>query len=102
MRQPRKCVEEVFGEHGVGCSLLWTTLASAASRGPSQQGAEASREPSGVCHKMGGSVMRTVTTRFLRAVGAAPAVSQHALLPSGGSARHNLSMGRKDKGREIC
>jgi hypothetical protein len=51
---------------------------------------------------VGGSVTRTVTTRFLRAVGAAPAVSQHALLPSGGSARHNLSMGRKDKGREIC
>jgi ribosomal protein L37AE/L43A len=25
-----------------------------------------------------------------------------ALLPSGGSARHNQRMGRKDKGREIC
>jgi hypothetical protein len=24
------------------------------------------------------------------------------LLPSGGSARHNQGMGRKDKGREIC
>ena len=26
----------------------------------------------------------------------------NALLPSGGSARHNHRMGRKDKGREIC
>jgi hypothetical protein len=25
-----------------------------------------------------------------------------SLLPSGGSTRHNLGMGRKDKGREIC
>jgi hypothetical protein len=30
----------------------------------------------------------------------APGVT--TLLPSSGSARHNLAMGRKDKGREIC